>query len=84
MPKQIRVSDEVYQELLRMQRPRETFSQIIARLLRLSELLIKALPLIKGEHESLEHKIAQSDPFREDTLERRDFEARTLDHPALY
>lgn len=56
MPKQIRVSDEVYQLLLEMQRPRETFSELIGRLQTAAVLLMKVEPLIRGQHEFLKWK----------------------------
>lgn len=46
MSRSIKVSDEVYQALLDNQRPRETFSEEIARLLKMTELLKAAVPLI--------------------------------------
>lgn len=59
MSKSIKVSDEVYHELLRLQRTRETFSDIVARLLRVNELMWKAIPLIEGERERLERTTKQ-------------------------
>lgn len=59
MAKQIRVSDDVYQMLLEIQRPRETFSELIARLLKMYQLLIAAEPIISGQHSYLEWKKEQ-------------------------
>lgn len=53
---QIRVSEEVYLELLNLQRPRETFSELIRRLLLMTELLYKIEPLIRGQVNYLEQK----------------------------
>ncbi len=61
MSKSIKVSEEVYQELLLIQRPRETFSEVIGRLLRVTELLMKAEPIIRGQHEYLESRRAEQE-----------------------
>ena len=54
MSKSIKVSEQVYQGLLKRQLPRETFSQVISRLIELAELLVKVEPLIKGTHDFVE------------------------------
>ncbi len=46
MRKSIKGSEEVYQQLLTLQRPRETFSELVARLLQAVELLVKVAPII--------------------------------------
>ncbi len=48
MNRSIKVSDEVYNDLLQLQRPRETFSEVVGRLLSLYSLITKAEPIIKG------------------------------------
>lgn len=48
MSHSIKVSDQVYQSLLALQRPRETFSGIIQRLIVNNALLTTALPLVRG------------------------------------
>ena len=48
MNRSIKVSQEVYLDLQRLQRPRETFSQVIERLLSLYDLMGKAEPLVGG------------------------------------
>ena len=53
MKKSIKITDEVYQSLLSMQRPRETFSAILQRLIQLETLLRKAEPIIRG-HQAYE------------------------------
>jgi len=58
MSKSIKVSEEVYLELLKLQRPRETFSEIIGRLLLMSELLRKIVPYIRAQAEYLESRRA--------------------------
>lgn len=57
MPHQIRVSDEVYQMLLALQRPRESFSELIGRLLTAAVLLSKIEPLLQGQHEFLKRQV---------------------------
>ncbi len=44
----IKVSDEVYDGLVNLQRPRETYSEVVGRLLNLYVLVSKAAPLIGG------------------------------------
>ena len=51
MSKSIKVSEKVYQLLLEMQRPRETFSEEVQRLLTAAALLTKIEPIIRGQHE---------------------------------
>ncbi len=51
MSKSIKISEQVYQELLLMQLPRESFSSVIERLLTLRHLLDKVAPLIRGSAE---------------------------------
>ncbi len=46
MSKLIQVSDDVYQALREVSRDHETFSETIERLLALSTVLAKAMPLI--------------------------------------
>lgn len=61
MSKSIKVSDEVYRELLLIQRPRETFSEIIGRLLKVSDLFAKAEPILRGQHDFLEEQRRRAD-----------------------
>ncbi len=56
MSKSIKVSEEVYLELLTLQRTRETFSEEIKRLLMATQLLRKIEPIIRGQHEYLAQK----------------------------
>ena len=46
MSKQIRISDEVYKALLEMQRPQETFSKEVERLVRVYKTLFEASNLL--------------------------------------
>ena len=46
MNRSIKVSNEVYQGLLGLQRPRETLSGVVGRLLQCHDLLIKAEPIL--------------------------------------
>lgn len=46
MNKSIKVTEAVYTTLLEFQRPRETFSQVIARLLVAAQVLVKLEPLL--------------------------------------
>ncbi len=48
MNRSIKVSNEVYGELLQLQRPRETFSEIVGRLLVLHKAIVAAAPMIGG------------------------------------
>lgn len=48
MNKSIKVSDVVYGELLKLQQPRETFSDVVARLIKLYYVLQGAAPMIGG------------------------------------
>jgi predicted CopG family antitoxin len=62
MSKSIKVDEGVYQELLALQRPRETFSQVINRLLRIAALLVKVEPFLETERIRLERKFAELEP----------------------
>ena len=57
MSKSIKVREDVYNLLLEIQRPRETFSELINRLITAVVLLMKVEPLIRSQHDSLEEKI---------------------------
>ena len=57
MSKSIKVSQTVYEDLLVLQLPRETFSEEISRLLQLAALLRKAEPIIRGQHEFLKWQL---------------------------
>lgn len=61
MSKSIKVSEGVYQELLLLQRPRETFSEIIGRLLLMSALIQKIEPYIKSQVVFLESRRAEQE-----------------------
>ncbi len=61
MSKSIKVSEEVYLELLTLQRTRETFSEEIKRLLMATQLLRKIEPIIRGQHEYLESRRAEQE-----------------------
>ena len=56
MSKSIKVSETVYGHLLRLQRPRETFSEIISRLIKATMLLSEAEPLIRKLPELFEDR----------------------------
>ena len=60
MSKSIKVKEEVYNMLLEIQRPRETFTQLIARLLLMNELLTKIEPIIRGQHQFYEEKVRKA------------------------
>ena len=59
--KSIKVSEDVYQLLLEMQRPRETFSELINRLMTAAALLMKVEPLIRSQLNFLEDKLRKAD-----------------------
>jgi len=67
MSKSIKVSEEVYQLLLEMQRPRETFSDLVKRLLTAATLLTRIEPIIRGQHEFAKWKKEQLE--KEETAE---------------
>ena len=50
MSKAIKVKDEVYNELLILQYPRETISEVIARLLRVYSTLFSAADALGPRH----------------------------------
>ena len=54
MSKSIKVDEQVYQELLKLQRPRETFSQLVLRLLLIEALMQKVQPYIASERQRFE------------------------------
>lgn len=58
MSRSIKVSQEVYDELVSHLRPRETFSQEIADLLNTAALMEKALPLLHQERPDLQERFA--------------------------
>ncbi len=64
MSKSIKVSEDVYQALLLLQRPREPFSEIIRRLLSIHELLARAEPIIRGQHEFYEDRVRRANEAR--------------------
>lgn len=51
MPKSIKVSDKVYQALRKLQRPRETFSVEIARLLEIYDNMSVLRSILEGTRE---------------------------------
>ncbi len=51
MNKSIKVSDQVYGDLLNLQQPRETYSDVVARLIKLYYVLLGAAPMIGGAAE---------------------------------
>ncbi len=53
MNRSIKVSDGVYRDLLKLQRPRETFSEVVGRLLNVYDLMGKARPLFRTEADEL-------------------------------
>ena len=53
----IKVTEETYQELLALQRTRETFNAIISRLLNAYRLLLAALPVVEAKKGELEAQI---------------------------
>ena len=57
MSKSIKVSEDVYNLLLEIQRPGETLSAIIMRVIKASILMLKVEPLIRSQHDFLEEKI---------------------------
>lgn len=59
MSKSIKVDELVYQELLWLQRPRETFSELIGRLLRIAEMLDKVRPFLETERVRLARKLEE-------------------------
>ncbi len=59
MSKSIKVSEDVYKMLQELQRPRETFSELIERLLVAAVLLSKLEPIIRGQQALSEWKVQQ-------------------------
>lgn len=59
MAHQIRVSDEVYQKLLNDQRPRETFSEEVERLLNVQVKAVELSNILKGQAAYAEWKLKQ-------------------------
>lgn len=55
----IKVSEETYQELLKLQRPRETFSEIVERLLVVQSKLRELANIIEGQAAYAEWKLKQ-------------------------
>ncbi len=54
MSKSIKIAEPVLDGLRALQRPRETISETIRRLLFMYELLLKVEPIIKGQQSYLE------------------------------
>ena len=54
MSKSIKVTEEVYKDLLEMQRPRETFSEEIERLLRVYRTLFEVRETLGPSHHLME------------------------------
>ncbi len=54
MSKSIKIAEPVLDGLRALQRPRETISETIQRLLFMYELLLKVEPIIKGQQSYLE------------------------------
>ncbi len=61
MSKSIKVSEETYISLYHLRRSGESFSDVIARLLKMNELLMKIEPIIEGERNYLEYRRRQLD-----------------------
>ena len=62
MPEQkhsIKISECVYRDLLQLQRPRETMSQVIDRLIQVAVLMVKVEPLLKSYEEHFERQLAE-------------------------
>ena len=54
MSKSIKIAEPVWDRLRVIQRPRETISEVIQRLIFMFELLLKVEPIIKGQQSYLE------------------------------
>ncbi|MBU2060070.1 MAG: hypothetical protein KKB38_20360 [Gammaproteobacteria bacterium] len=50
MSKTLKVSDEIYQELEGLLQPRETFSQVIERILRTYRTIVGVAEALPGSH----------------------------------
>lgn len=50
MSRPIKVSNEVYEKLQKLQRPRESYSEVIERLLMMTEPLLEASRLLGSAH----------------------------------
>lgn len=61
MSKSIKVSEDTYQMLLGFMRPRETFSELIARLLTVYVLMEKVLPFIREQQLSFRSQVEKAD-----------------------
>ncbi len=64
MSKSIKVSEEVYQKLLALQRPRETFSQVVERLADAADLLRRAIPALMEKRSDLQERYADDEGTR--------------------
>ena len=59
MSKSIKVDDFVHQELAIMKRGDEDFGDVIVRLLRIAELLVKVEPFLETERMRLERRLEE-------------------------
>ena len=59
MSKSIKVSEGTYHDLLTLQRARETFNDVIRRLLTAYSILLAAVPIIEGKRRELEIKVKE-------------------------
>ncbi len=50
----IKVRDEVYDDLRRLQRPRETYNEVISRLLMIAKPLLEAARILGPSHSLME------------------------------
>lgn len=69
MSKSIKVSDEVYNDLLKMQQPRETLSEIIKRLIRVYATLFSIKETLGPSHYLNERPVV--DARAKETIDRR-------------
>ena len=56
MSKQLKIEDEVYNDLTTTKGPGETYSQLIARLLDIRRMVLGVEPLLKGQEAYAEFK----------------------------
>jgi len=78
MSKTIRVDDQVYLRLQRLQGPRETYSEVIERCLSIVEAFKGLSDTLGPSHYLMERPKKADDPLREAALERADLESRRL------
>lgn len=78
MSKLIKVEDQVYHDLDRLRVGRQTFSEVIKRMLADRLKIFELLSVLEGQLNYLEWKQTRIDPMIKARAERADLDARTL------